>query len=445
MTDRLPLRVRPLPGEWWRSYLRRVASVYASSPEHLLRRIDGETQQNTWRERTAGISVSDHSAARLGALFNIPPQDVVAMHLKAYNGSVLRFGDRRWGVPAKGASEVPFNLQVRQLGPLVNSLLDRACQQCAMESPGFRAMSWRLRIHLVCTRHRVVLRSTKASSADVKVPAAVVTAQQEALIRLVPSARNAQYFAQLELQMAQVSAESSPMWDRLVEEAPEPTLEKFCEAVARTGSNGYPDYQGISEWPIAKAARFFHAPDPLGNKEDLSCFPHLLPMHLFDRGLGDLLQPADLHQARMVAAIGVVLAGNGASLDVVVDSLPAVRRRGTATLFLEHLVRIEREGRAERFWGLCQASSSALVHEAVDYRARASLARDRRTFSFAQRAVGPLDMSHFRAWLVDQWACTFTQGQLPRASVRDGTMVHFEAEYGKTLRRTLGKLWGEQP
>lgn len=66
VTTRLPLRVEPLPGEWWRSYIVRVADIYGVQPLSVLERVHGIARVDRRHFRWSGIALSEAAARDAG-------------------------------------------------------------------------------------------------------------------------------------------------------------------------------------------------------------------------------------------------------------------------------------------------------------------------------------------------------------------------------------------
>lgn len=97
MTTRFPLRIEPLPGEWWRSYLQRVAARYRVHPFAVLERVYGIDRPERRHLRWSGIVMSDAAVAHSARVVNLAPDEIRAMHLKLLDGSALDWG--RPGLP----------------------------------------------------------------------------------------------------------------------------------------------------------------------------------------------------------------------------------------------------------------------------------------------------------------------------------------------------------
>ncbi len=441
MTTRLPLRIEPMPGEWWRGYLLRVAAMYGVDPLSLLQRLHGLESANRRHMRWVGIAMSEPVAKRVGAVINLEPEGIQAMHLSAYNGSALDFAGR----PPEGFDPaLAFTvdrLPLASTGPLVNVTHDRYCPRCQEESPGYRAKSWRLQVHLVCTRHGALLSATGPAAGNAA-PPWIVDRQAAVLSRLVPSRDNRAFFEHLYAQLVTVLGTWKGKLHRMALSSPETALEAFDLSVTRVLSPGYPDYQGLGDWPLRLATRHLRAPRSWGFDGTLDIFPHLLPMDLFTAGLSDLLQRNQIRPARAVAALGTLMSATGLALGAAAAVLPPRRRGTTSSLLLAELVQLERDGRAERFWTLCTAAASQLVSEAVDYRHREQVCPDEEAYLAATSAEPSAYARTVRTWLVDQWACTYTSSNV-RPSVRDGSIEHFDRLYGAGMRASLARLFEE--
>lgn len=439
MTAPLPLRIDPMAGEWWRGYMRRVATTYGVTPRDLMRPTGAISNHARRDDRWSGIAATHETVDRLAAYLRLEPAEVSAMHLSAYDGSVLRFtkSDHR-ALDALLPSE-RRRLPDSRIGDLVAAQLDRWCPHCERQNPGSRAMSWRLQAHLVCRHHRVILRSGDLPGPEWPVPDEALEAQLEVLSRLGPSPEHADFFAHLHAQLARSVDPPRGVWNHALETAPERTLEAFSVAVQRVTTPGYPDYQGLATWPVPIAAGFVRSPRTPRVSSWPNVFPHLLPTELFVLGLSDLLEGAPIREARTVAAIGATLSVTDESLRDAVQLLPERRRHAATGAFVRHLVRLEQHGQAERFWQLCRRSGLALTQESVDYRARELLCHDERLHEAARTAEPAAYPRTIWTWLVDQWACTFTTSNI-RPSVRDGSIEHYDRQFGAGMRAAIARF-----
>lgn len=109
----------------------------------------------------------------------------------------------------------------------------------------------------------------------------------------------------------------------------------------------------------------------------------------------------------------------------------------------ERPVSLEDEGRAEQFWRLCENAAVELLREGVDYRHREQVCYDDGAYLAATSAEPAAYVRTVRTWLVDQWACTYTSSNV-RPSVRDGSIEHFDRQYGPGMRSALEQhfRWG---
>lgn len=440
MSGRLPLSIEPMPGEWWRSYLVRVADCYGVHPFALVRRLYDTDTATRRHLRWTGIALSEQAAERVGAIVNLCPSQVGAMHLSAYDGSVLDFGGKPSSAFDPIAAGPLDRLTLEIVGPLVTSTTDRFCPICIEASPSYRASSWRLLVHLVCTTHQVLLTTAGPKSfPPIAASGADTTRQRVVLERLHPSPANALFFEHL---AEQLLFSVGGRWGKLarqVNERPEAALDVVLLAVDRVRSPGYPDYQGLSEWSTLTAAKYLQAPQPLILDAPTRHFPHLLPMHVYGGGLSDLLHRAPVRLSRALASVGAVMAATGRDLHSAATHLPDRRRIVAESNFLRHLIQLEREGRAERFWDLCGDAARQLIRDAVDYRVRERVCRDEDKYRACVAAEPSAYPRTIRTWLVDQWACTYTSSNV-RPSVRDGSIESFDRRFGPGMRAALERL-----
>ena len=443
MTTRLPLRVEPLPGEWWRSYIVRVADIYGVQPLSVLERVHGIARVDRRHFRWSGIALSEAAARDAGRVVNLEPVEIQSMQLSAFHGSALNFACRSFDHFNPANASALSRLPLTAVGPLVKATSDRLCPGCVEGAPGYRASSWRLQVHVVCTQHRTPLTVHADSAEDSAIDDAVCDSQDEVLRRLGPTEENAAFFNELHDQLNSAMGLRRRNPERQVHRPPEQVLEEFRRSVAKTLAHGYPDYQGFGDWPVPRAIRHLRPAHMLAcPNPPLHSFPHLLPTYLFVPGLSDLLHSAQIRQARAIAAVGARMCATGNPLQVARELLPTRRRRATAQLFLTHLIELEREGRAEEFWRHCAAAAAELLHDDVDYRHREQVCHDEDAYLAATAAEPSAYVRTVRTWLVDQWACTYTSSNV-RPSVRDGTIEHFDRDHGPGMRAALDRhlLW----
>ena len=443
VTTRLPLRVEPLPGEWWRSYIVRVADIYGVQPLSVLERVHGIARVDRRHFRWSGIALSEAAARDAGRVVNLEPVEIQSMQLSAFHGSALNFACRSFDHFNPANASALSRLPLTAVGPLVKATSDRLCPGCVEGAPGYRASSWRLQVHVVCTQHRTPLVVHADSAEDSAIDDAVCDSQDEVLRRLGPTEENAAFFNELHDQLNSAMGLRRRNPERQVHRPPEQVLEEFRRSVAKTLAHGYPDYQGFGDWPVPRAIRHLRPAHMLAcPNPPLHSFPHLLPTYLFVPGLSDLLHRAQIRQARAIAAVGARMCATGNPLQVARELLPTPRRRATAQLFLTHLIELEREGRAEEFWRHCAAAAAELLHDDVDYRHREQVCHDEDAYLAATAAEPSAYVRTVRTWLVDQWACTYTSSNV-RPSVRDGTIEHFDRDHGPGMRAALDRhlLW----
>lgn len=176
------------------------------------------------------------------------------MQLSAFHGSALNFACRcipplqsREGL---GAVSTPAHSS----RPLVKATSDRLCPGCVEGAPGYRASSWRLQVHVVCTQHRTPLTVHADSAEDSAIDDAVCDSQDEVLRRLGRPKRT------------QPSSTSSMINSIQPWDCGEGTrsgkrtglrsryLRSFVDPWRRL-AHGYPDYQGFGDSPVPRAIR----------------------------------------------------------------------------------------------------------------------------------------------------------------------------------------------
>lgn len=441
MTTRLPLRIEPLPGEWWRSYLLRVAEVYGVHPFGLLERVYGIDGAQRRHLRWAGIAMHDPVARRVGAMMNLATDEIQAMHLTAFNGSALHFPPSVLAAMDPAHADESDRLHLHGFGPLIKLTSDRFCPECVLQAPGYRAASWRLELHLICVGHRRLLAVDAIPVDDID--DGVIESQRQIVKRLTPTQENAAFFAHVHAQFLPAIGSKNCSVAQQVHATPDRVFRELRLAVTRAISPGYPDYQGLADWPSATAVRHLRSPTTLGWDGSMHPFPHLLPTNVFTEGISDLLHGLTIRTARAVAAVGATMCATGQQLRATAGLLHGQRGSRISNLLLDNLIQLERQGRAERFWLLCAANASQLLHENVDYRYRETFCSGEVAYTIARTAEPKAYPRTIRTWLVDQWACTYTTTGNPRPSVRDGSIEQFDRLYGPGMRAALERHLAE--
>ena len=157
MTTRLPLRIEPLPGEWWRGYVCRVAVRYGVLPRALLSRVEGATVLTRNGMTWSGTVATEEATQRLAHAFRLEPEEVARMHLSAFTGSALRFDDQDRDHFDPTSPHRAAKHPTQRIGLIVSGVQDRWCPGCIARAPGFRAMTWRLQAQLICVQHSELL------------------------------------------------------------------------------------------------------------------------------------------------------------------------------------------------------------------------------------------------------------------------------------------------
>lgn len=431
---RLPVRIEPLRGEAWLGYTRRVAAFYRTSWSELMGRVVPGGQhacRYPLTPRFSGIAATTATLAVFGRLLNLAPQEVAAMHLMAYDGSALTFGrdpyalfDPLMPAPSRGM------LTARRLGRLVNVREPRSCPDCLRSGPGFQALSWRLSWHLICLDHGRPL--DPESLGDLVITDACLEAQEVILDRLQPGVDSRRFFVDLEnwLQAQMLSSSG-----KVVAPHSAPDL---AEAVAAVTNPGFPCHQGLDAIATRRkrvlATRLLRSavlPTTRRSGLELRNVPHLMPRRMFVPDLSDLCFPAHLRDARAATAIAAYMATTGATADEA-ELLIAPRYGRTAGALFDITTRLEREGRLERFWHAIAHGAAQLAAERIDYAARRAALQDEATYRTALAADPRAHRWMLKVWLVDQWACTFTDRQ-QRPSARSGRIEEFDIRHGRTL------------
>ncbi len=443
MTTRLPIRIEPLPGEWWRGYVTRVASCYGVQPRALLSSVPGATvltrQGLTW----SGTVATPEAIRELAHAFRLDPREVDRMHLSAFNGSALRFSDRDRALFDPTSPHRANKHPTQKIGLIVSGVQDRWCRKCVAEAPGFRRLSWRLQTQLICVEHAEVLAMNEQPTAPLLLTPEIVEMQSHILSRLKPSLDNAAFFVDLEGQLRRANSRGwEPLHLRAAQD-PERALAELACAVRMALSRGYPDAQGLTGWPVQARTRHIRAPRSLGFTDALDIFPHLLPTRLFVGRFSDLLFPAMVRDGRSVAALGTLMSATGCDLYTAIELLPPRRRIRNLSKFFQQLVRLEHEGRAELFWRECRRAGTAVIADGVGYRVREGVCSAPVSVHAAITAEPAAHEGMVRTWLVDQWACTYTSSRV-RPSVLDRSIEDFDRGYGPGMRSALEQVVQER-
>jgi len=271
----------------------------------------------------------------------------------------------------------------------------------------------------------------------------VVEAQFEILSRLTPSIDNAAFFVDVEGQLRRANSRGwEPLHLRALK-SPDAALVDLVDAVRMALGRGYPDAQGLTEWPVQARTRHIRAPHSLGFTDAWNVFPHLLPTPTFVSRFSDLLYPVRIRDGRAIAALGTVMSATGCDLYTAIKLMPPGRRIRNLSKFFQQLVALEQRGRAERFWDQCQIAVSTVVKDGVDYRAREATCSSPEAFLASRNAEPSAHQGMVRTWLVDQWACTYTSSRV-RPSILDRSIEDFDRQFGSMMRSALGRLSTER-
>jgi hypothetical protein len=431
---RLPVRIEPLHGESWLGYTGRAAAFYRTSWSELMSRVVPGGQhacRYPLTPRFSGIAATPQTLTVFGRFLNLSPAEVSAMHLMAYDGSALTFDrdpyaqfDPLMPAPSRGT------LTARRLGRLVHVREPRFCPDCLRSRPEFRPLSWRLSWHLICLEHRRLLEL--GASDDSAIDDAVLDGQQMILDRLQTRLDNRRFFDDMEnwLQAQPPSSTSQLVYPR--------SAQDLAGTVAAVTNPGFPCHQGLDAIAIQRRRRdatrlLRSAPLPIARRAALELWhvPHLMPRRMFVPDLADLCFPTHLRDGRAAAAIAAYMAATGAAADEA-EHLTAPRGGRTAGALFDITIRLEREGRLEHFWNAIAHAAAKLADEQVDYPARRAALQDDATYRTALTADPRAHRWILKVWLVDQWACTFTDRQ-QRPSARSGRIEEFDIRHGPAL------------
>lgn len=334
----LPLRIDPRPGECWVGYTERVAAFYdvrwhdlmypvgptASAAEYTTTYV----QQRTWQN--AGLGLTYVSAAAIGRYFQLTAAEVIAMQIAVFQGSALMGGARLLGAMDFHLEHRPGN-PWHSLGMVWPRRNAPVCTACLAEDPSHRPLTWRLRWHAVCLRHRTPIRTPAAEDQPPEsVPEVTVAAQEQILSRLTPDAANRAFFTELqEVTFEQFRADGIVAKNKVVY-ARHLRADTLIPRLAQLVHQATAKVDTVSE-PVAS--------DPQNQIDEK------LPMDLYVPDLADLSYPLDLDTGRRAAAAAVRLGRRTTGVGSSSALMPAGMRE-LATL----LARLEREGRSERYW-----------------------------------------------------------------------------------------------
>lgn len=437
----LPLRLVPLQGESWLGYTRRLATRNGVSWPALMTPLFPPGSRRPFYSFTAemsGVAASPQSTSVLADYFGLTDDQVSALLLSTYNGSVLTIDEddvRRFDPFLSGRPTSPRSTTA--MGFINSARSPRACPACAKERPGFDELSWRVGWHLICARHEVLItRISTTGSTILRATHEQVLAQAEVLAHLVPNTRNREFFRSLE-DLARLTMGKGYQEQALVD--PVPLVSRMPAFVKSIHDPGFPLSTGLvidpSHCPPTALIRPPTSRRSSARELDAAWFPRLLQVHRVNPDLADLCFPTRPNQGRVTAALAAYMWAFGVTMADARDAL-LPGRTSLARAAASTLLRIESEGRLERFWYAVDRAVSVLVDEAVDYRRRERAIDDPTAHSVALAAAPRAHSRVIRTWLVDQWACTFTSSNV-RPSARSGYIEDFDREFGQTMRAAL--------
>lgn len=140
---RLPLRLRPVDGESFPSYVERLAAEHEVPVASLLRAVDMSVTDRKLM-RGYGLQLSQEQIVAFEAATGLVPQRVSQMLLDHYKGVAFEFPSRgrleRWGI---------------HLWAYSNG--SHFCPRCLAEGSGAWLLAWKLPWSFACTAHRMLL------------------------------------------------------------------------------------------------------------------------------------------------------------------------------------------------------------------------------------------------------------------------------------------------
>lgn len=441
----LPLRLTPNPGESWLGYTRRLAAHNGVTWHDLMTPLFPAGSRRPTYPLTpvmSGVAATPATTHAFARYLGLLPTQVEDLHLTKFSGSALTFsaGDHELFDPLI-ESENQTARVLRRLGFVSPVREPRACPACVQEAPERDLLTWRLGWHVVCTEHRILItRLDRADERTFAVHDEHVDAQQQVLARLVPQPPNRAFFGDLTDITAHVLGNGFTATASTFLE-PEQLAQRLPDLIQVLNDPGYPLAHGLVS--DAKTPRLplelMRAPrsrlhPPAAPSPDW--FPRLLPTRLMRPALSDLCYPTTPRQARMTSALAAYMIAFECDLARAADELVPGRPllpAGAARL----MVRVESEGRMERFWDAATQAATQIMQDRIDYRARERAAAHPRAHGVASAAEPQARSRIIRTWLVDQWACAYTTTRSPRPSSRTGLIEEFDDRYGPAMTAAL--------
>lgn len=437
----IPLRLGPFAGESWLGFTRRLANRNGVSWPTLMAPLFPIGSRRPYYPFTAemsGVTAAPESIRVLADYFGLTGDQVGALLLSSFNGGALSITDddtRRFDPFLSVSTQSPRSTTA--MGFINSARLPRTCPVCSKESPGRDELSWRLGWHLICTRHEVlVTRIPTTGNGIVPATQEQASAQAAVLSHLAPNARNREFFRNLD-ELARLTMGKGYREQAMAD--PVSLVGRLPAFVKSIGDPGFPLGTGLitdpSTCPPLALVRPPASRSPSAWDIDVAWIPRLVPLHRVSPELSDLCFPTTPNQARVTAALAAYMWAFGCTLADAGDAI-VPGRTGRVRTAARILLRIEGEGRLERFWDAVAQAVVELVGDAIDYRRRERALADPTTHAVALASEPRAHSRVIRTWLVDQWACTFTSSNV-RPSARTGYIEDFDREFGPAMREAL--------
>ena len=158
--ERLPLRVDPVLGEAWPSYLERVASAYQCHPALLVAPIHDQWGRRLRRDRrpatVQGVGMARITTVAVAHRLNLRVHEVQEMQLSAHDEVTVTLPR----VVADTFDPVQGGAPIHRLadtGWIGRSAGRRWCLRCEQMDPGVRLLHWAYPWVVMCLRHRELL------------------------------------------------------------------------------------------------------------------------------------------------------------------------------------------------------------------------------------------------------------------------------------------------
>ncbi|GAB2472328.1 TniQ family protein [Jatrophihabitans fulvus] len=491
VSRRLPVILDPLPDEPWSNYLDRLAADLSVDTRTL--RVHLGMPPSRYGElsyREYGIAMTLTTTSQVAAATGLDRQTIANMQLQRFNHTLLRMDDDLVASVDPLAQPGRSNaggLRLQQAGAAHFHPSTHACPACLALCPHRWQLSWRIRWHVVCPEHGLLVDEVglpPTTPADVD----GVLAAQNRIMRLARGASDSSgrstwsivndTAAAIEIQLFPRTpparrGENVPTPRQLSELLPEALA--WAVRSARTSPEVGRSLRPNSAWASNAAALVVRrrldddsavraaienatrgpekrrmrpsfqyvpsAPSRTTTERAQLNFaakvPQLMPMCLFSGRLSDLLYPMSLSSGRNVASIAVVIAG------VEVSPLRAAELLklppNSAQRLISAFATARERGSDEDLWNAIREAGRSLQDASTDYGYRRRAVQDPATLRTLQHTLDiPHPFQSLRRWLLEWWALDYIRsthrGEVT-ASQKDAERV--EASSGPELRSIL--------